>query len=244
VAQRHKGSLFGGAWAVVTPLLMMLLYSCVFGIIFGGRYGAISGETGVEYALGIFLSLTIFQLVAEILGTTPTTILSQANLVKKVVFPLEILPVAAVGTALFNFSINLCLVLLAVAVFGSGLTPLAFLLPLVIIPVILLCLGLAWWLSALGVFLRDITQITGFFAQILMYASAVFYSTTRIPENFWVYVRFNPLVHLIEIARDIVLWAHAPDWNGLGYAYLCGALCFSSGWLVFSRLKPAFADVL
>lgn len=244
ISQRHRATLFGGAWAVLTPLLMMGLYATVLGAIFGGRYGVRAEETGLDYALGIFLSLTVFQLLGETLAQSPSIVVSQANLVKKVIFPLELLPVSTFGTTFFYFLINLCLALLAVAFVGPGLQPTAVLLPIVLLPLFMICLGVAWWLSALGVFLRDIAQATGFVSQALLYASAVFYSTERIPEAIWTWVRFNPLTHLVSGSRDILLWSRPPDWWGVGYAYVCGVMLLVSGLLVFAKCKRAFADVL
>src|ERR1035437_240547 len=148
VELRHKGSHLGLIWSFLSPLLMLGLYVLVFGYIFGGSFGVQPGETRVDYALGVFLGLAIFNLLAETLGLSPSLIVGNPNFVKKVVFPLEILPAANVGAALFHMSISLCLVLISLFVFGHGAGWGVLWLPVIIIPLIFLCLGIAWFFSA------------------------------------------------------------------------------------------------
>jgi lipopolysaccharide transport system permease protein len=244
VELRHKGSHLGLIWSFLSPLLMLGLYVLVFGRILGGKFGILPNETGVDYALGVFLGLTVFHFVAEVLGVAPTIIVSNPNFVKKVVFPLEILPVAGVGAAAFHMLISLGLLLLSVLIFGSGLQWGILWLPVVFVPVILFCIGVSWFLSALGVFFRDISQIMQFLTMALMFSSAVFYSAQKISPAAWVYMRFNPVLLAIELARDAALWQRALNHNHLAYLYASGiAACFL-GHLAFRRMKPAFADVL
>ena len=240
---RHKGSHLGLIWSVLNPLLMLGLYVMVFGYIFGGRFGVLSGETPVDYALGIFLGLTLFHFFAEVLSVAPTLIVANPNFVKKVVFPLEILPAASVGGAFFHLLISLVLSLLSLLITGRGIPWGIFWLPVILMPLILLGLGVSWFFSALGVFFRDIGQLMQFLSTALMWASAVFFNAQKYPAA-WAYLRFNPLLLAIDLTRDAALWSRPLNTNHLAYLYLTGLVASLVGYLLFSRMKPTFADVL
>ena len=179
VELRHRGSHLGLIWSFLNPLLMLGLYVMVFGYIFGGKFGIVPNETRVDYALGIFAGLTLLHFISEILTTSPAIIVGNPNFVKKVVFPLEILPAAAVGAALFHLLISLGLALAAVAIAGVPFSAAALWLPVILLPLVLLGLGVAWFFSALGVFLRDIGQIMQFLSMALMWCSGVFFSAEK-----------------------------------------------------------------
>jgi lipopolysaccharide transport system permease protein len=243
VEVRHKGSHLGLIWSFLNPLLMLGLYVLVFGYIFGGRFGIRPNETRMDYALGIFLGLTFFHFIAEVLGVSPSIIVGNPNFVKKVVFPLEILPAANVGGAVFHLLISFALVFLCMGLSGTSLSLGIFWLPVIIIPLVLLGLGLAWVISALGVFFRDIGQVMQFLTTALMWASAVFFTAQKYPAA-WPWLRFNPLLLAIDLTRDAVLWARPLNYHHLAYLYLTGFAACHLGHLAFRRMKPAFADVL
>ncbi len=243
---KHKGSYFGVGWAVLNPLLMLGLYFVVFGKIFSGHFGVLPDETPVDFALALLVGLTVFHFLAEIIGQSPAVIVGNPNLVKKVVFPLEVLPLANLGACFFNFVISLSLVVLGQVIFGRGLPASAAWLPVIILPIVLLAAGLAWFLAALGVFFRDISQLTQFATILLMYVSAVFFSSSRIREHpqLWAVLRFNPVLHAIELLRDALLWNHPVNPVHLGWLYLgSGAVCLV-GYACFASLRSTFADVL
>jgi lipopolysaccharide transport system permease protein len=244
VELRHKGSYLGLVWSLLNPLLMLGLYVFVFGYIFGGRFGEIPGETKIDYALGVFLGLSIFHFVGEVMGLSPALIVSNPNFVKKVVFPLDILPAATVASAAVHLIISLSLVLVSVLFAREGLGIGVLWLPVILLPVVLLCLGVSWLFSALGVFFRDIGQVMQFLTMALMFSSAVFYSAQKIPAEAWVFLRFNPVLLAIELARDAVLWQHPLNLKHLGYLYAAGVTVCYGGFHVFARIKSAFADVL
>jgi len=244
VELRHKGSHLGLIWSLLNPLLMMGLYVVVFGYIFDGSFGVLPNETKVDYALGIFFGLTLFQFVAEVMGMAPLIIVSNPNFVKKVVFPLEILPASNVGAALFHLMIGLILAVIGLIIFDRSIHWELLWLPVIIAPLVLLCLGLAWFLSALGVFLRDIGQLMQFLTMALMYASAVFFPASKIIPSLWVFLRLNPILLAIELARDTALWAQPINYHHLIYLYVSGFVCCVVGHSIFKRMKPAFADVL
>ena len=246
--ERHKGSLLGVVWAVLLPIMMMGLYTLVFGFIFGSSYNVIQHESKVDYGLGIFLSLTIFGMVSESFAISPMTILSNPNLVRKVVFPLEILPLANFGASFLNFLISVLLFLFGQTYLGSGLSIDALWLPLIIFPIVLLSLGIYWIFSALGVFLRDLNQFMIFLTQALLYCSAIFYSTTKIHgtrlEFLLPFLRLNPIVDAVELSRDVMLWHIPMHLSDLTYMYGVGSVVFCIGYAFFMLLKPAFSDVI
>lgn len=243
VELRHKGSHLGLIWSFLNPLLMLGLYVLVFGHIFGGKFGIVTDETKTDYALGIFLGLSLFHFFSEVLGTAPSLVVGHPNFVKKVVFPLEILPAASVGAALFHLLISLSLVLVSLLLFGRGLAAGALWLPVVIAPLLLLGLGTSWFLAGLGVFFRDVNQVIQFVSMSLLWASGVFFSAQQFPTA-WAYLRFNPLLHVIDLARDALLWQRPLNIEHLAYLYATSLLVCTLGHLAFKRMKPVFADVL
>lgn len=244
IEQRHKGSVLGILWSVLQPLAMMGVYTVVFGLIFRGHYAGIEGQTTMDYALGIFLSITLYQLVAESISSSIGIIVGQPNLVKKVVFPLAILPLAQVGASLFQFFISLVLVLIGVLVLGHGFSVSTLLFPLTILPLIPLVIGLSLILSALGVFLRDLQHVAGPITMVTMYASSVFYSTAMVPPAIWSLLKYNPLVHILEQSRRVLLWHLPLQWGEIVYSFIIGIITLTLGLWLFKKLKPAFADVL
>lgn len=243
---RHKGSHLGLLWSVLGPLLMLALYVLVFGFIFSGRFkSAADTETRIEYALTVFLGLAIFHFVSEVITLSPTLITTNPSFVKKVVFPLGILPVAGVGTALIHFVITLALVFTGAII---AQTPIAyttiFWLPLILFPLVLGATGLALGLSAVGVFWRDVTQVTQFLSLALLFASAVFYPVVQIPAAAWAILKFNPLIHFINEARNVCFWAQPVSSMHLVYLYVVNLVILASGDWVFRRLRKGFPDVL
>jgi lipopolysaccharide transport system permease protein len=246
IEQRHRGSALGIIWSVLLPLLMMAIYTVVFGLIFKGRYGILPNETPKDYALGIFLSITIFQTISEVISSSAGAVIAQPNLVKKVVFPLEILPLANLGAALYQFCISLILVLVGVVILGDGLSLHSLLFFVAFLPLIPIALGTSLLLSALGVFLRDIQHAVGPISMVLMYASALFFPVQKIKDHpaIWAYLKFNPLIHVIEQARAVLLWHQPLQWHGLAYSFVFGLALLAIGLVTFKKLKPAFADVI
>jgi lipopolysaccharide transport system permease protein len=244
VELRHRGSHLGLVWSFLSPLLMLAIYVLVFGYIFEGSFGILPNETRLDYGLGIFFGLTLFHFVAEVLGNSPPLIVGNPNFVKKVVFPLEILPAANVIGAVFHMLIALSLALAGVAMVGPGLSILAWWLPIIVLPLTLMLLGVSWLFSAVGVFFRDLGAIMQFFVLALMFASAVFYPAHKIPEAAWFWMRFNPVLLAIELVRDAALWSRPINLTHLAYLYAVGIATCYMGYSGFRKMKPAFADVL
>lgn len=241
---RHKGSYLGFSWTVMRPLLTLSVYLFVFGYVFNGRFGVKPDETRIEYGLGIFSGLVVYQLIAEIFVTSSALIVAQPNFVTKIVFPLRVLPVANAGASLFHFAVSLVLLLLGIETLGPGLGLSVLWLPVILLPLVLMTVGIGWFFAALGVFFRDLGQATEFLSLVLMFASAVFYAPARITPAVWTYLRFNPLLQAISLTRDTILWNLPLNFNHLCYLYLAGLGVFCGGYWVFEKLRPAFADVI
>src|ERR1700677_1572959 len=232
VESRYRGSYLGILWAVLNPMLMLSVYFVVFGLIFGGHFRDQKVESLKDYAMAMFLGLTLFQLLAETLGASPLLVTGNANLVKKVVFPLEVLPLSQAGSLWFNLAIGLVLALGGWLAVGNSLTFFGLImLPVIILPLLMLSVGLGWLLAALGVFFRDLTQAMPFLAQLVMYSSAVFYPVSRIQQStvLWEIMKWNPFLETVVLAREIVLWGMPVNLGRLGYTYAAGAVSMVVG---------------
>ena len=247
VKVRHRGSVLGALWLILNPLLMLGLYVFAFGVVFGGRFTDSPNESTLDFALGIFLGLNVLGLVSGIIGASPGIIVGQPNFVKKVVFPLEVLPAAMTGALAYDLLIGLGLSLTGIAILGPGLTPNAFYVPIIVCPVFLMAFGLSWFFSALGVFVRDIGHLGTFLGLALLYSSGVFYSAEKAEAaapGIWKFLQWNPLLQVIDSLRQVTLWGGELDWWKVGYAWVFGIVVFVCGAWFFNRLRPAFADVL
>ena len=243
---RHKGSRLGHLWALLSPLTMLALYLFVFGFILGGKFGVLPHETTFDYALALFLSLSLFHIIAEIIGVAPLLIANQPNYVKKVVFPLEIIPLATVASSLYHACLSLVLLLPFIPFGHATLSWQILALPLLLLPLALIALGVVWGLAALGVFIRDINQVTAFLATAIMFSSAVFFPRDRLAAHphIWAWLKYNPLLWIFEEARKIVLWHTPLDYGALAYVYLCAFVTVALGYTLFSILRPYFAEVI
>ena len=240
---RHKGSQLGVLWTLINPLSMLALYGFVFGVLFASKSKT---ETSYDFILSLFLGLSLFRVISETLGTAPSLIVANQNFVKKVVFPLEILPVAKVGDAAFHLVVSLALVVVGSAFSTAGLSWNLLWLPVLVLPLLLLTLGVAWVLAALGVFLRDIHQAIGVLITALMFASAVPFpaATIQTAPKIWAVLKFNPLLQIIDLTRSALLWHQPMAWTHLAYVYTCALGVLLAGHFFFSRLRPSFAEVI
>lgn len=241
---RHRGSYLGVVWLVLNPLLMLTLYVTVFGLIFGSRFNDHGDKK--DFALAVFLGLSLFHVLSETIAASPHLVVGNPNLVKKVVFPIEILPLANVSAYWFHFLINMALLfvgglLVGRPVYFGGL----LWMPLILIPHVLLTMGVGWFTSALGVFFRDINQLTQVLAQVILYASAIFYSTAKVyGTGWWLLLKWNPLLHTVELSRQALLWNQPLNLTHLAYTWIVGAAICVAGRIFFQKTKHAFADVI
>jgi lipopolysaccharide transport system permease protein len=183
-------------------------------------------------------------LFAEVLNRGPSLILSNVNYVKKVVFPLEILPVITMGAALFHSLISLGVLLAVFVLFNGYLHWTSIFTPLVLLPLVILTLGLAWMLASLGVFLRDVGQTIGITTTVMLFLAPVFYPVTAVPEEFRPWLMVNPLTFIIEQAREVLIWGRLPDWTGLGTYTVVALATAWAGYAWFQKTRKGFADVL
>jgi lipopolysaccharide transport system permease protein len=247
VELRHRGSHLGIIWSVLNPLLMLGLYMFVFGFIFPNKFGVLAKETPFDFALALFLGLILYQVIAETLGVAPTLIVGNPNLVKKVVFPLDVLPLSQIGASWFHLLVSLALLIVGSLAMGRSLTFMGFLwLPVILLPHLMLTAGLCLLLAAFGVFFRDISQMVPFVSNIIMWASAVIYPISRIRTHpsIWAVLKWNPFLETVQLARAALLWHQPIDLGWLAYTYATGAAVFLAGSLFFRKIQPAFADVI
>jgi len=243
LAARYRGSLLGFFWTFLNPVLMLSVYTFVFSVAFKARWpGASASRT--EFALILFSGLVVFTLFTEPILRSPFLIVSNANYVKKIVFPLEALPCVALATALFNAGVGFSLLLAASVLLGSSVHWTVLFLPLTLLPVALVSLGLSWLLASLGTFLRDVGPVVGVLAQVLMFMTPIFYPLAALPEPFRRIVGLNPLAFVIEQVRGHIFYGRPPDWLRLAVFIAAGLVIGWLGLSFFQRTRNAFANVL
>ena len=255
VQGRYRGSMLGWGWSLITPLLMLAVYTFVFSQVFRARWGDLQQSGPLVFAINLFAGLIVFNIFAEIANQGPALIPNNANLVTKVIFPLEILPVVTLTAALFHGLTSLVVLVGfqltngflsagASSVNGLGIHPTLLLLPLVWMPLVSGCLALGWLLSALGVFLRDLGQVIGVFVNLLMFLSAVFYPLSSLPPQWRPLLQLNPLVLVIEQTRRVVVNGQLPSLNYLLWGGLIGLLACELSFRGFQKARRGFADVI
>jgi lipopolysaccharide transport system permease protein len=241
---RYRQSLLGAVWAFVTPLLMLGVYTLVFRFVFKLRWGSAGDESDLTFALRLFAGLAVFNFFAECVNRAPRLILDQPHLVKKVIFPLEILPWISAVAALANLAVSLLLLLLFGAWDQGGLPPSALALPLVLLPLLPLCLGLGWLLAAVGTYVRDVGQVLGMLVSLLMFLSPVFFPVEALPAALRPWMFLNPLALPITQTRQVLLDGQWPDGSALLLHFLVCCLLALLGAVFFRAARKGFADVV
>ena len=245
VVGRYKGSTFGLAWSFFNPIFMLVVYTFVFSEIFKSRWGESSlHESKTDFAVILFVGMIILGVFNEIINRAPGLIVGNVNYVKKVVFPIEILPIISTAAALFHGLVSLCVLLLALLLFNGHIHWTALYIPFVLLPLVVLATGLAWIIASLGVFLRDIGQTMGILTTLLTFLSPVFFPVSAVPERFRPFMLANPLTFIIEQARDVLIWGRVPNWAGLVIYTLAAIVVAWLGFCWFQKTRKGFADVL
>jgi lipopolysaccharide transport system permease protein len=247
IEARFRGSFLGLFWAVIVPLVMLGVFSLVFGSIFGSRWtrpGAVTFGHEYSFPMVMFLGLILLAVISDPINRAPDLIMANVSYVKKVLFPLEILPVVALVNALVTAAISF-VVFLVVFLILYGLPPLTILaLPVVLLPLAFMSLGIVYFLASLGVFLRDLAQMTPPLTTAIMFLSPVFYPIEQLPEQYRWMLYLNPLTTGLVEARDVVFWGQLPP-LGQWFTYLAASLVVAAaGHYWFSRTKKGFADVV
>lgn len=244
VVGRYRGSVFGLLWSFITPVVMLAIYTFVFGVVFKARWTG-SEETSVpQFAILLFAGLIVHAVLAEIIGRAPTVVLGNVSYVKKVVFPLEILPMVALGSALFHAFASVVVLIGFQLVAVGKFPPTLFLFPVVLAPFAVLMLGIGWFLASLGVYFRDVNQILGPLVTALLFLSPVLYPVSALPESIRSFVFLNPLTFIIEQTRNVLIWGQLPDWFGLGVYTIVAIIVAAAGLWWFQMTRKGFADVL
>ncbi|PAT33389.1 sugar ABC transporter permease [Vandammella animalimorsus] len=243
VLGRYRGSVMGLLWSFFNPLLMLTVYTFVFSVVFKARWN-VETESKTEFALVLFAGLIVFFLFSETINRAPSLVVANVNYVKKAIFPLEILPVVSLLSALFHGFVSLCVWLIGYMLFFGVPQPTVLYLPLVILPLLLIILGLSWLLASLGVYLRDVSQFIGSLVLVSMFMAPIFYPTTAFPEEFSQWLYLNPLAPIVEQTRDVLYWGKLPDFELLGIYTLFSAFIAWLGFAWFQKTRKGFADVL
>ncbi|MQY48145.1 ABC transporter permease [Rhizobiales bacterium RZME27] len=243
VLGRYRGSLLGLLWSFFNPLFMLAVYTFVFSEVFKARWNA-ANDSKVEFALVLFAGLLVFNLFAECFNRAPGLVLGNPNYVKKVVFPLEILPFVVLLSALYHAAISLGVWLAAYVLLIGMPHATVFYLPLIVIPFLMFVMGLSWALASLGVFLRDVSQITSVLTSVLLFLSPIFFPVTAIPEGYRHLLYFNPLTGVIEQVRAVLYWGAAPDFQLVTIYWIVGICIAWIGFAWFQKTRKGFADVL
>lgn len=243
VLGRYRGATFGLVWSLLSPFLMLGVYTLAFGYVMKSRWPGASGNT-TDFALILFLGLICHGFFAEVLVRSPNLVSGNSNLVKRIIFPLEILPWTVVLSASFHAVMNL-LVYAVLAYVARGQLPWTVVfLPIVLAPLGLLASGTGWLLSAAGVYMRDIGQVVGVVATAMLFLSSAIVPVETLPPDYQAVFRLNPLTFVIDQVRDVAFWGRLPDWEGLSlYAALAGISAFG-GFAAFQGMRRGFADVL
>lgn len=243
VIGRYRGSVLGIAWSFFNPLIMLAVYTVVFSTVFQAKW-SIGSDSKTEFALVLFIGMIVHGVLAESMNNSPSLMLRNISYVKKVVFPLEILPWVVMGSTLFHALISVVVWSLFYIVVNHSFQWTVIFLPLVFVPLIAFSLGISWFLASLGVYIRDIGQMTGVLTTILLFMSPIFYPASMLPEPYRTMIYLNPLTFVIEQARDILMWGNLPNWFGMGVAYV---VSFTTAWIGFAwfqKTRQGFADVL
>ncbi|EED31020.1 hypothetical protein NOR53_245 [gamma proteobacterium NOR5-3] len=245
IRSRYRGSFLGFFWSLINPLLLLAVYTFVFGTIFRARWATSTDDSSsAEYAVILFAGLIVFNLFSETLNRAPTLILQNSNYVTKVIFPLEILVPVAVGNALFHALTSIAILLPFVFLVFGHLPATALLLPLIILPLLLVILGMAWFLASLGTYIRDIGQFISTLTMATLFLAPIFFPATVMPEWARPVLMINPITIPVEQAREVLIFGNLPDFELLGAYAIASAVIAALGLLWFTKTKDGFADVL
>jgi len=240
---KYKGSYLGFAWTFITPLIMLIVYTFVFGQIFQSKW-QVNSSNPMEFSLILFCGLTVYNIFSETISRAPQLIITNVNYVKKVVFPLEIFPFVSLGSALVNGTVNFILLLIFQLLITGKLYWTLVLFPIVLLPLLIMIIGISWFLSSLGVFLRDIGYVITISIQALMLLSPIFYPSTSVPDQFQWFFQINPIAYFVEAARAVVLFGEIPQIITYLKFLLSAILISFLGYWWFRRTKSGFSDVL
>jgi lipopolysaccharide transport system permease protein len=243
ITGRYRGSWLGVVWTLVTPLLLLGIYTFIFGVVFRVRWGEGQALDG-QFAAILFCGIIIHGILSEVLTRAPGSIVGNINFVKKVVFPLDLLGWVTVLSALFHFALALVVLFVFMLASGHAIPVTAVALPLVLAPFLVLCLGVAWFVASLAVYVRDVSHVTGFLATALLFLSPIFYPLSAVPEPYRDLFMLNPLTHVIIESRNVLMIGQWPEPGPLLAYWVVALVVFWLGYAWFQKTRGGFADVL
>jgi lipopolysaccharide transport system permease protein len=244
VSLRYRGSFLGLAWSFFNPLLMLAVYTYMFTVVFASRWGVEAGERTGNFTILLFIGIIVHGIFAECVGRAPGLVLNNANYVKKVVFPLEILPWVALCSTLFHAGVSVVMLLAAQLLLSHSITATALFFPILVVPLMLITMGFAWFLAATGVYLRDVSQTVGLFTTVLLFLSPVFYPRSALRPEFQKWLSLSPITFALEEGRKALVFGQSPDLAGWALYMLVGLMVAWMGFWWFQKSRKGFADVL
>ena len=245
ILKEYREALLGFLWAVLAPLFDLLIYTFVFSLLFKVRVSPPEGVNVVlPYGLVLLAGLMPHQILSQALSAAPNDIVKNTNYVKKVRFPLEVLPVVTLGVSMFHGLVGLGVLLVGVVIMTHVLPWTIILLPFAFVPLVLLTVGLCWLLASLGVYFRDLQNMVVVFLRLWFFATPIVYPVSRLPARIRPWIALNPLTFIVEATRDVLLWGRVFSWETLGIWTLVTALIAWLGYFWFIKTKQGFADVL
>jgi lipopolysaccharide transport system permease protein len=244
VVGKYKGSMCGLAWSFISPLFMLAIYKICFTEVFHARWGIDASEGKGQYATALFAGLILHTAFAECISRGSQLVTDNANYVTKVIFPLEILPWVSSMTAVYHALASLVVLAAFSLIFTGHIAGTFLLFPVVYLPLVLLCTAVGWLLASLGVYVRDIGQMTSLIVIAMMYTAPVFFPLDMVPQGIRSIMHYNPLTFLIVEARKVLLWGQWPDWLGLAAYTGCALLACWLAYAWFQHTRKGFIDVL
>ena len=241
---RYKGSVLGIAWSLFNPLLMLVIYTFVFSVAFNARWTLVEGESRISFAVVLFSGMIVHSFFAECLNRAPGLITSNPNYVKKMVFPLEMLSLMTLFSALLHLFVSFGVLMLFCLIAGFDVHAGTLLVPVILIPLVLMSLGLSWMVASLGVYLRDLSQVVGMITVIALFLGPVFYPIEALPETYRSALVWNPITLPVTQLRDLVLWGNPIQWRLWGISLAFGFAICQTGYWWFQKSRRGFADVL
>ncbi len=240
VRDRYSGAYLGVLWSLSQPLLRLGVYCFLFLLIFKPRAQEV---TRGQFVVGLFCGLIIYRVFAETVARSPNLVTTKRSFVKNVVFPLEVLPVVSLGASFLLFLGPLVILLIALVVLAE-IPATIVLFPLTLLPLLMLTLGLSWWLSSMGVYIGDVSHAVRFVTQMLFFMSPIIWRVSFLPPAYQKYAYLNPLAVIIENSRAVVIHGEMPDWPRLIVVITASAVLMALGFVWFNKTKKGFGDVL
>lgn len=243
VLGRYRGASLGLIWSLVTPVAMLIVYTLAFGGVMKAKWPEAAGDA-TSFALILFAGLIVHAFFSEVFVRAPGLVLNNPNYVTKIIFPLEVLPWPLLFSALFHMAMNFAVLAVFLLLYNGYVYWTILLLPVVLLPFAIMMVGIAWGLSALSVYFRDVSQMTGPIAAAMLFLSSAIVPLDSVPESYRLVFELNPLTFIIDQAREVAIWGRFPDWTGLlSYSAVSLMVAFAGG-LFFHKTRRGFADVL